>query len=122
MRPTTTQYGGKLFVFSLLSLADLGLTLHLLSQGGGRVYESNPIAGAWLEAFGWAGLAAFKILMVFLVAGACVVIARYRPVVAGRVLQLACLATGSVVVYSFFLSGAVSPHPAPMKLAAAMLP
>lgn len=122
MHATKILHGGKLFLFSLLSLADLGLTLHLLRQSGGRVYESNPVAGAWLDAFGWAGLVGFKVMMVLLVAGLCAVISRYRPAAGGRVLNLGCLATGTVVAYSFFLSNLVNQHARPLELAATLLP
>jgi hypothetical protein len=34
----------KLLLFVCLSLGDLGLTWHLLSNGKGQVYEGNPLA------------------------------------------------------------------------------
>src|SRR5947209_7514293 len=50
----------KLLLFTLLSLADLGLTLHLLDQGNGRVYEGNPLANLWLHRHGSLGLTLYK--------------------------------------------------------------
>ena len=59
---------GGLFLFTLLSVADLSLTWFLLTEGGGRFIESNPIAAAWLSSYGWAGLVVYKILGLLLVA------------------------------------------------------
>jgi hypothetical protein len=96
---------GKLALFGLLSVADLLLTLRLVHTSGGQVYESNPLASAWLELYGGTGLAIFKGLAMLLVAGVAVYISFHRPRAAGRILGFACLATGFVVVYSCFLAG-----------------
>jgi uncharacterized protein DUF5658 len=94
----------KLSLFALLSVADLTMTWHLVQASGGHIYESNPIAGAWLASFGWLGLVAYKALAMAMVAGAAVFIARYRPRLAGGVLVFACAMTAAVVVYSGYLS------------------
>src|SRR5438552_959845 len=120
MDTTKTLHSGKLLVFAALSFADFMLTAHLLQRNGGHVYEGNPIASAWLNSYGWAGLAMFKSLMVLLVVGLCLVISRHRPRVGGRVLQLGCFVTGGVVLYSCFLSGLMNARPLPLKLAAAI--
>jgi hypothetical protein len=93
----------KLILYILLSLLDLFLTYQLVQRSGGRFYEGNPIADAWLANYGWAGLALFKGLAVVLVASTAVLIGHYRPRAAGNVLAFGCLAVGSVVSYSFWL-------------------
>lgn len=103
--PATTYHPRKLFLFTALSLADLGMTVYLLHQGQGRIYESNPVANAWLAAFGWIGLAMFKAVTVLMVAGIAVFVSRSRPRTGGGILKFGCLATGGVVLYSCLLSG-----------------
>ena len=63
---TFTTHPRKLILFTALSLADLVLTCILLRRGGGRVYEGNPVADWWLDAWGWTGLVAFKVLAIVL--------------------------------------------------------
>ncbi len=89
-----------LFVYTVLSLTDLFLTWHLIKHGGGKVYESNPIANVWLSSFGWMGLAMFKLLTVGLVGGLSLIISYYKPGTSGRLLIFACCAVGLVVLYS----------------------
>ena len=105
---------GKLALFGVLSLADLLLTLRLVHVSGGEVYESNPLASAWLELYGGTGLVIFKALAMTLVAGVALYISFHRPRAAGKVLGFACLATGLVVVYSCYLVGVFgkAPHEA----------
>lgn len=100
-----TPHPRKLALFAFLSLADLGLTLELIRRSNGRVYESNPIADAWLASYGSSGLALFKILAVLIVAVSAVLVSRHRPRVGARLLSLACGATGLVVAYSVLLLG-----------------
>src|SRR5262249_53364438 len=76
--------------FTVLSLADYGLTWHLLGRTGGAAYEANPVANWWLQHFGWPGLALFKLTTVLLVSGLGVLIYRYRPSTARRLLTFAC--------------------------------
>jgi hypothetical protein len=100
-----TIHPGKLSLYSMLSLADFFLTYHLVQQGGGEVYESNPIANAWLSAFGWAGLVIYKALAVLVVVGVVVIISRSRPRTSGNILLFGCCIVGGVVLYSCWLSG-----------------
>jgi hypothetical protein len=55
--------GRKLLLFVCLSLADLGLTWHLLAHGEGQVDEGNPLARWWLANCGWPGLTCFKVAL-----------------------------------------------------------
>ncbi len=110
MRATIPHFG-KLFVFALLSFADLFLTWHLLEQGTGQVYESNPIARWWLEQHGWLGLVLFKLGVVVVVAGLALLISRYRPRAGGCVLTFACSAVALVVLYSSSLAGYIGKQP-----------
>ncbi len=100
----------KLILFKALSLADLVLTWHLLQHGKGNVYESNPIANAWLSWYGWIGLVIFKLVAVFFVACLCVVISFYRPRAGGRVLIFACSILAMVILYSCSLLGFTQAH------------
>jgi hypothetical protein len=93
----------KLLLFNALSLADFVLTWRLVRQTDGQVYESNPVANAWLTTYGWIGLVVFKAAMVGLISILAVLIAWYRPRTSGRVLGFACLVTGLVVAYSCYL-------------------
>src|SRR5262249_13113583 len=99
-----SQHPGKLLLFVSLSAADLWLTEGLLAHGDGWFYESNPIANAWLHAYGWTGLVIFKATSVAVVMGACLLISRSSPRASGRVLVFACSTLAVVVVYSWSLS------------------
>jgi hypothetical protein len=90
----------SLGLFILLSCGDFALTACLLRNSGGRVYESNPIANWMLREVGWLGLAAYKSASVFLVGGVALVISRYRPRTAGRLLKFSCLTVAGVLLYS----------------------
>jgi hypothetical protein len=95
-----TFHPKKLSVFAVLSIADLLLTYQLLQRTGGSVYESNPIANAWLVAYGWAGLVVFKIIAITVLVSVASVLSLRQPRLAGEVLTFACVAVGGVVVYS----------------------
>lgn len=95
----------RLAVFALLGVADLGLTWKLIHSGHGHVYESNPVAGAWLECYGWTGLAVFKTLAMLLVGLSAVYVSWHRPRTGRRLLTFGCLVTAGVVIYSCFLLG-----------------
>jgi hypothetical protein len=105
VRPRHIVHPGKLLLFAALSASDLYLTYRLVEQSGGQVYESNPIANAWLSSYGWAGLAVFKLTAMLLVAATVIFISLSQPRKAGNVLRFACLALGAVVVYSSWLLG-----------------
>jgi hypothetical protein len=98
---------GKLSLYTLLSISDLFLTRRLVQQSGGLFYECNPIANAWLNAYGWAGLAGFKVAAMLLVAAATAYISLRRPRTGGHVLRFACCAVAVVVAYSCWLAGSV---------------
>ena len=103
--PTKPLRIGRLLIFGTLSFLDLALTYHLLQRGGGRVYESNPVANAWLSSYGWIGLALFKLLTMGLVIVVAVVLSARRPRAATSILTFACSAVALVVVYSCSLAG-----------------
>jgi hypothetical protein len=100
----------KLSLFALLSVADLFMTWQLVQGSDGHIYESNPVARAWLASYGWVGLAVFKGLAMLMVGGAALYIALHRPRVAGRVLVFACGMTAAVVLYSCYLSFFATRH------------
>ncbi|MBX9627994.1 MAG: DUF5658 family protein [Gemmataceae bacterium] len=89
-----------LAVFVALSATDFVQTYALIETGGGAVYESNPVAGRWLEQYGWVGLAAYKAAAVLVVAGAVVVLAGRSRRAATGVAAVACAAVLGVTVYS----------------------
>jgi hypothetical protein len=98
------RHSRTLALFNVLSAADFCLTWYLLRHGGGEVYESNPVADAWLATYGWIGLLIFKLCMVLFIGTLAVIISYYRPRTSDRLLTFACLVTGFVVVYSLFLA------------------
>jgi len=94
---------GKLLAFMALSLADLILTWTLLQLNGGNIYETNPIANAWLVRYGWLGLMLFKSMTVLLFTSTCLLVFHYRPGKAAQIINLGCFLVGAVVLYSLFL-------------------
>jgi hypothetical protein len=101
----TTFHPKKLFFFSLLSFADLFFTYQLLHKDGTSVYESNPIANAWLSSYGWIGLGVFKMIAMTVLVSVAMLLSLRRPRLAGEVLNFACFAVGAVVIYSCALLG-----------------
>lgn len=97
-----------LVVFTVLSALDLLLTSHLLFSSDGFVYETNPIAGWFLAEFGWAGLAAFKLIMVLLVMSLAAIVYRYRPRTGQHLLAFGCAVVALVVAYSSALAAYVA--------------
>src|SRR5262245_9115683 len=102
--PSTTSTAklilGLLLAFIGLGLADLFLTWRLIQTNDGHVFESNPVANWCLVAYGWGGMAAFKLGMLVLIGGLVAVIAFSRPRTAELILVFACGAQSAVVVYS----------------------
>jgi hypothetical protein len=94
----------RLALYTLLSVADLGLTYALIQQGNGEIYESNPIAEAWLNSYGWTGLALYKLVIIVIVAAVAAFVSLSRPRTGGHILTFACLAVALVVAYSVHLS------------------
>ena len=89
-----------LAIFVVLSATDFAQTYALIHTGEGAVYEANPVAGSWLERYGWHGLAAYKFGAVMVVAGVVVVLAGRSRRAATGVAVLGCLAVLSVTLYS----------------------
>jgi hypothetical protein len=96
----TRFHPGKFALYTLLSVADLSLTFFLLTRGKGIIYESNPVASAWLASFGWSGLVVYKALTMALLASIIVFISVHQNRLAGRLLVFACVALAAVVGYS----------------------
>jgi hypothetical protein len=92
-----------LVLFCILSLADLGLTWKLIRHGDGRVYESNPVARAWLTAYDWQGLVGFKVATMLILAAVVLLLVRYRPKAGLLLVIFSCVAVGWVVLYSYRL-------------------
>ena len=108
--PPTSYLRRPMLAFTLLSLADLGLTYWLLEHSRGGFYESNPVAQQILTSLGWIGLALFKAGIVALVLGLLVIVARRSPAAARRGLIIGCLLVGTVVAYSASLTMAATPQ------------
>lgn len=100
----------KLAAFIILSVCDFITTFLLLSYTDGAVYESNPVANSWLEQSGWVGLAVFKVLIVFGVAGIAVYMFQRRPRVAHDLLAIGC---GAVIVAVVTGAGIAISHAGP---------
>ncbi len=96
--------------FLAFSTLDFLLTWCLLGTPGGGVYEANPIAARLLTAFGWLGLAAYKVACLSVVLGAVATLRLWRPAIARRVLVLGCVVLGGVVGYSAVLLHETSPN------------
>jgi hypothetical protein len=90
-----------LILFLILSLSDLCLTWILIRRGEGRVYESNPVAHAWLTGYGWHGLIGFKGATVLVFAAVVLMLLRYRPRASLVLVMFGCVAVGWVVLYSY---------------------
>jgi hypothetical protein len=103
MRPQHTLPIGRFILFVLLSLADLYLTGALLQKGHGKIYEGNPIAGAWLSEYGWPGLVVFKVGALAIVSIVVVFLAVYRPSTGRRLLTFGCSVLALVALYSVYL-------------------
>ena len=111
-------------LYAALSVADLLFT-HRLLTANELAYESNPVAGVWLEQYGWAGLAAFKAASVVVFAGALLIVVRRRPRVATGVVAAGCAVLLSVTTYSHGLIRQADREAAqttPLVLAAEPLP
>ena len=106
-------------LYALLSVADWTLTFALLRAHPGAV-ESNPFAAAFLEQYGWRGLALYKTAVVVVFVASVVMIFRRRPAVATAVVALGCAALLWVTTYSHGLLTAA--HREAADLAAAEWP
>lgn len=89
--------------FGLVSLADLVLTIHLVTHPSECYYESNPIASWILYTWGICGLGLYKIGLVTFFFSIVSIIALMRKDVAYRVISSASIITSCVVLYSLLL-------------------
>jgi len=94
---------GRMALFMGLSALDLVLTWILLRHTGGVVYESNPIANAFLSQYGWAGMAIFKLTDMLLVTFIVCLLGLFHPGAARRVLSIASTILSVVALYSLYL-------------------
>jgi hypothetical protein len=87
-------------LYVTLSAVDFVFTFALIRLSDGMVYESNPIAAAFLDRHGWLGLAAFKLagVLVFVVAVSMVMVRKRW--VGAAVAAFGCGVLISVVSYS----------------------
>ncbi len=90
-------------LYSLLSIADFVLTYTLIETSESGVYESNPVAAAYLENHGWLGLAMFKLGGVTVFVGAVGLLTARRPRLAAGVIGLGCAVLLGVTSYSYNL-------------------
>jgi hypothetical protein len=102
--PSVRLLLGLLSVFVVLSLADLFLTWKLIHLSDGLVFESNPVAGWWLDTWGWGGMTAFKLGMILVVGALAGGLAYLRPRTSELILVFACGAQSAVVLDSVFLT------------------
>ncbi len=86
-------------LYALLSVVDWMLTFALLRINNLAV-ESNPLAAAWLDRYGWRGLALFKAVGVGVFAVTVLLLLRRRPAVAAGVVTLGCAVLLMVTTYS----------------------
>lgn len=90
-------------IYICLNIVDFILTFALIRVSGGVAYESNPIAAACLERYGWEGLAFFKLGGVLAFVAATVLMLSRSPRVAAGVVALGCAVLLSVTSYSYSL-------------------
>jgi hypothetical protein len=90
-------------IYAILSSVDLFLTWFLLNNSNGKIYESNPIADAWLASYGWGGLIAYKVAGILLVAIVVLLISLRQPQTGKRLLSFAIVALILVTTYSYYL-------------------
>jgi hypothetical protein len=89
-------------LYALLSATDWLMTFALLRMYPDAV-ETNPLASACLEQYGWNGLALYKFGGVAVVFGAVILLARRRRSIALGVVALGCAVLLGVIVYSHSL-------------------
>lgn len=89
-----------LLLFAGLSTVDYVQTYALIRHADATMYEANPVAAAWLDGYGWRGLAIFKAGSIALFIGATAILAYRRPRVGIAVIGAACLVLLLVTVRS----------------------
>jgi Domain of unknown function (DUF5658) len=87
-------------ILVVVSALDVIMTYYLLTRDDGGFTESNPIAKYFLDRWGMAGMAYFKVSMTLLVCTITQIVARKNSVLAQQVLGLATLIIVAVVIYS----------------------
>jgi hypothetical protein len=92
-----------LFLFSVLSIADLALTYSLVNSKE-SVYEWNPVAAEWLARFGWKGIVTFKSMSCCLFCCVCILLASQKPRLAYYIVAAGCGILATVLIYSALLS------------------
>lgn len=90
-------------MFVLVSALDVLMTYILLSQGGGRFVEANPVARYFIHGWGPRGMVYFKFATVAFVCVLAQIIARHQPRAARGLLLGATFLVAVVVIYSFSL-------------------
>lgn len=107
--PELRPWGGcfwfpqETLILCVVSLLDVAMTLRLLTRDDIQFIESNPFAGYFLDHWGIAGMAYFKVAMTCL---ACVIsqIVSWRdPVLSRQLLSIATVIVAGVVIYSVWL-------------------
>ena len=88
-------------LFVLVNLMDIAMTSLLLNTG--QFIESNPIANYVLNEWGFAGVIAFKLIVVSMVMLIANIIAMRRIRTSRRLLHFGTLVVGGVVTYSSVL-------------------
>ena len=98
-----SQLKRDVLLFLLVSWLDVLMTYWLLTHQTGIFIESNPAADLVRSQWGFAGMVAYKFLLVGIVVMNSFIIVRYRPEIARRLIQFATLVVNAVVIYSLFL-------------------
>lgn len=87
-------------LFGILGAVDFIQTYALIAHGDGLTYESNPVAAAWLDRYGWKGLLFFKAGCVIVFALVVFILRRHRPRTGAVLVTVGCLAVLAVTLYS----------------------
>lgn len=91
------------FLFLFASFMDVFMTHTLLNHEAAVFVESNPIARAVLDAWGFVGMVCFKLIFSLIVIVNAQVIARQRILTARRLYLGSTALVGCVVMYSVYL-------------------
>ena len=91
------------FLFLFASVMDIFMTHTLLNHEAVVFVESNPIARAVLDAWGFVGMVCFKLIFSMIVVVNAQVIARRKLLTARRLYHGSTAMVGCVVMYSVYL-------------------
>lgn len=100
-------------VLLVVSGLDVVMTYTLLNRGDGGFTESNPFARYFLDRWGMAGMAYFKLAMTCLVVVITQIVARKNSALSRQVLEISTLIIVAVVIYSVGLHFRHHEIPAP---------